>query len=112
MGELTDRGRQTTLEAGQRLRKLYVDQLAFMPKTIGDAEMIYLRATPMPRALESLQQAFWGLYPRTARTASFSSPTIITRAPPDETLYPNETNCPRFKQLARAFSQRTADKCK
>jgi len=32
-----------------------------MPSMIEDADMIYLRATPIPRALESLQQAFWGM---------------------------------------------------
>ena len=81
-----------------------------MPKLISDADMIYLRATPMPRALESVQQAFWGMYPLTARTASFPPPTIITRTPADETLYPNEANCRRFSQLSRAFAQRTADR--
>lgn len=110
LGELTDTGRQTTYALGQRLRHLYVDQLKFMPKLIADADMIYLRSTPMPRALESLQQAFWGMYPLTARTASFPPPTIVTRTFADETLFPNEGNCRRFAQLARAFAQRAADR--
>lgn len=92
LGELTDKGRETTLALGQRLRRLYVDQLNFMPKIIGDADMIYLRATPMPRALESLQQSFWGMYPLSARTATFPPPTIITRAPSDESMSIKETN--------------------
>lgn len=83
-----------------------------MPKIISDADMIYLRATPMQRALESVQQSFVGMYPRSARTASFQPPTVITRAAADETLYPNERNCRRFSQLSRAFAQRTADRCK
>ena len=111
LGELTDRGRETTLALGQRLRHLYVDQLNFMPKVIASADMIYLRATPMPRALESMQQCFWGMYPSTARTPSFQPPTIITRTPADETLFPNDSNCRRFTQLSRAFAQRTADRC-
>lgn len=110
LGELTDEGRQTTYDLGRRLRRLYVEQLGFMPKLIADADMIYLRATPMPRALESVQQTFWGMYPLTARTASFPPPTIITRTPADETLFPNEGNCRRFAQLARAFAQRAADR--
>lgn len=61
LGELTDEGRMTTWQLGTRLRRLYVDQLKFMPSMIEDANMIYLRATPIPRALESLQQAFWGM---------------------------------------------------
>ncbi|KAL8777173.1 MAG: hypothetical protein Q9213_007974 [Squamulea squamosa] len=64
----------------------------------------------MPRALDSVQQSFVGMYPASARTASFPPPTIITRAAADETLFPNEGNCRRFSQLARAFAQRTADR--
>lgn len=109
-GELTDRGRASTFELGQRLRHLYVDQLGYMPKIISDTNMIYLRATPMPRALESLQQTFLGMYPPSARTASFSPPTVITRTRQEETLYPNE-ECRRFLQLTKAYGQRTADRC-
>lgn len=109
-GELTDKGRETTLALGERLRHLYVDQLKFMPKLIADSDMIYLRATPLPRALESVQQAFWGFYPPSARTADFPAPTILTRSPADETLYPNDGNCRRFAQVTRAFAQRTADR--
>ena len=49
LGELTDIGRNTTTNLGRRLRHLYVDQLHFMPSMIHDADMIYLRATPIPR---------------------------------------------------------------
>lgn len=110
LGELTDKGRETTWNLGRRLRHLYVDQLHYMPSTIHDADMIYLRATPIPRALESLQQAFWGLYPSQTRSAPFPPVSIITRAPADETLFPNDGNCRRFAQLSRAFAQRTADR--
>jgi len=81
-----------------------------MPRLISDSDMIYLRATPIPRALESVQQAFWGMYPPSARTADFPTPTIITRTPADETLYPNGGNCRRLAHLSRAFAQRTADR--
>ena len=110
LGELTDVGRKTTWELGRRLRRLYVDQLRFLPATIRDGDMFYLRATPIPRALESLQQCFWGFYPSNARTASFPPVTIITRGPADETLFPNDGNCRRFAQLSRAFAERTADR--
>jgi acid phosphatase len=109
-GELTDKGRETTLALGQRLRHLYVDQLQFMPRLISDSDMIYLRATPIPRALESVQQAFWGFYPPSARTADFPAPTIIVRSPADETLFPNDSNCRRFAHLSRAFAQRASDR--
>ncbi|KAH7080921.1 histidine phosphatase superfamily [Paraphoma chrysanthemicola] len=109
-GELTDKGRETTHALGQRLRHLYVEQLHFMPRLIADSDMIYLRATPIPRALESLQQAFWGFYPPSARTADFPPPTIITRTPADETLFPNDASCRRFALLSRAFAQRAAER--
>lgn len=81
-----------------------------MPQLITNADLIYLRATPLPRALESVQQAFWGMYPLAARTAAFPPPTIVTRTVADETLFPNDGNCRRFAQLSRAFAQRTADR--
>ncbi|OJJ45749.1 hypothetical protein ASPZODRAFT_68749 [Penicilliopsis zonata CBS 506.65] len=107
-GELTDKGRETTFALGQRLRHLYIDQLGFMPDIKSDTEDMYLRATPIPRALESLQQAFWGLYPASNRTADFPPPVIVGRSFSEETLFPNEGNCRRFRQLARLFADRAA----
>ena len=109
---MTDKGHETTLALGQRLRRLYVDQLGFMPKIIQETDSIYLRSTALPRALVSLQQCFLGMYPASARTASLSAPTIILRTANDETLYPNPPNCQRFNQLSKAFAQRTADRCR
>ncbi|KAJ5226447.1 hypothetical protein N7468_007672 [Penicillium chermesinum] len=107
-GELTDKGRETTYALGQRLRHLYVDQLGFMPKIKENADDMYLRATPIPRALESMQQAFWGMYPASARTQDFPPPVIVGRSSAAETLFPNEANCRRFRQLARLFADRAA----
>lgn len=70
-GMLTDRGRETTYALGTRLRKLYVDHLGFLPASINNADFLYLRSTPIPRALESMQQAFSGLYPHHTRAADF-----------------------------------------
>ncbi|KAL7947366.1 histidine phosphatase superfamily [Trichoderma barbatum] len=109
-GMLTDRGRETTYALGSRLRKLYVDHLGFLPAGIKDADFLRLRATPIPRALESMQQAFLGLYPPHTRDAEFPPLTIVTRALADETLFPNEGNCRRFAALSRAFAQRAADR--
>ncbi|KAJ5480079.1 Histidine phosphatase superfamilyclade-2 [Penicillium desertorum] len=107
-GELTDKGRETTYALGQRLRHLYVDQLGFMPQIKSDSEDMYLRATSIPRALESLQEAFWGMYPASARTLDFPPPVIVARQVNEETLFPNEGNCRRFRQLARLFADRAA----
>ncbi len=86
MGALTDPGRVSTYELGQRLRGLYVDRLGFIPPTIQSTGFLYLRSTPVPRAFESLQQTFSGLYPPLKREADCPPPTILIRAPPDETL--------------------------
>lgn len=114
MGALTDTGRQSTFRLGQRLRDLYVDRLHFLPATISSTDFLYLRSTPMPRALESMQQAFSALYPPTAwepdETGKYPAPIIMTRAPGDETLFPNDSLCRRFAELSRAFAQRAADK--
>ena len=109
-GELTDKGRATTLALGQRLRTLYIQQLHFMPDKLASTDAIYLRATPYARTLESVQQAFCGMYPAANREPGFPPPTIVTRAIADETLGPNERNCRRFAQISKAFNQRTADR--
>jgi acid phosphatase len=109
-GELTDQGRRSSHALGTCLRHLYVDQLRFLPSTLRDPEMIYLRATRIPRALESLQETFWGMYPPQSRSESFPPPAIILRAPTDETLNPNNGYCKRFAQLAQAFARRSADR--
>ncbi|KAI1074450.1 phosphoglycerate mutase-like protein [Whalleya microplaca] len=111
-GMLTDRGRETTLELGARLRRLYVEQLRFLPPVLGDADAagLYLRATPIPRALDSVQETFTGLYPASARGAAFPPPAILNRAPGDETLFPNDSNCRRFAALSRAFAHRAAER--
>ncbi|KAK4550434.1 hypothetical protein LTR36_000012 [Oleoguttula mirabilis] len=110
-GELTDRGRETTLALGQRTRNLYVDQLGFLPASLDAASShtIYLRSTPIQRALESTQQAFTGLYPPASRAPDLQPPSIVTRSFQDETLYPNEGACKRFAQLSAAFAERTAE---
>ncbi|KAK7923244.1 acid phosphatase [Apiospora marii] len=110
MGMLTDTGRITTYDLGARLRYLYVDQLRYLPPALADADSFYLRATPIPRALESLKQTFTGLYPPHTRSPDFPAPSILTRAPADETLFPNDSNCRRFAALSRAFAQRAADR--
>jgi len=86
MGSLTDLGRLSTYALGGRLRSLYVDRLKFIPPTISSMDFMYLRSTPVPRAIESLHQTLTGLYPPPSRNAGCPPPTILTRAPQDETL--------------------------
>ena len=112
MGMLTDKGRETTTALGKRLRSLYVDRLGFLPPSLGpsNADSLYLRSTPIPRALESMQQALHGLYPPHTRAADLTEVNMLARPIGDETLFPNEGNCRRFAVLARAFAQRAADR--
>ncbi|KAI2464983.1 histidine acid phosphatase [Annulohypoxylon bovei var. microspora] len=110
MGMLTDKGRESTFDLGVRLRELYVDRLRFLPPVLINADGLYLRATPIPRALDSVQETFTGLYPSHTRAPTFPAPAILTRAPGDETLFPNDSNCRRFAALSRAFAQRAADR--
>ncbi len=109
-GELTDRGRETTLALGERIRKLYVEQLKFLPGQLDTSshKSVTLRSTPIPRALESVQQAYLGLYPFASREPGLPPPTVVTRSMQDETLFPNEGACKRLAELARAFADRTA----
>jgi acid phosphatase len=110
-GELTDRGRQTTTALGQRLRDLYVSKLSLLPEVLdaAAASSVYLRSTPIPRALESTQQAFTGLYPTVKRSPDLPPPVMVSRSFQDETLYPNEGACKRFAELAKAFANRAAE---
>ncbi|KAI9790928.1 MAG: hypothetical protein M1816_004689 [Peltula sp. TS41687] len=107
LGELTDQGRRTALDLGRRLRHLYVHQIRFLPEVIADDATIYMRASPFSRALESVQQAFLGLYPSRARAAAFPGPTIYMRNPAEETLLPNEDYCARFIQMSKAYARNT-----
>lgn len=109
-GELTDRGRETTLALGQRIRTLYVNQLAFLPGFLDDSNKgnVSLRATPIQRALESVQQTFTGLYPSASRSPGLLPPAIVQRSMQDETLFPNEGGCKRFNELSHAFADRAA----
>ncbi|KAI1126979.1 histidine phosphatase superfamily [Nemania abortiva] len=109
LGELTDKGRETTLAFGKQLRQLYVDQLGLLPKNLSDPGIVYARTTMVPRVLESVQQALYGLYP--PGTYKASTPWEITmRTPADETLLPNTKSCARLAELAREFSRQAAAK--
>ncbi|PPJ55223.1 hypothetical protein CBER1_05698 [Cercospora berteroae] len=110
LGQLTDRGRETTLALGQRIRTLYVNQLGFLPSFLDEQNKskISLRATPIPRALESVQQAFVGLYPPASRSPGLLPLPIVRRVIQDETLFPNESGCKRFAEIAHQFADRAA----
>lgn len=88
LGELTARGRETTLKLGERIRHLYVDQIGFLPAKL-DPSHLYLRSTSLTRTLESLQELVSGLYPSDTRTENYQ-PNIVTRLIFEDNLLPNE----------------------
>ncbi|ORY78251.1 histidine phosphatase superfamily [Protomyces lactucae-debilis] len=105
LGELTDRGRQSTFYLGERLKELYVDRLGFAK--ISHESELYLRASPIPRALESLQHVFSGMFPRSSLPKQFEL-IIHQRDWTQENLYPNEGACKRLQQLAKEYAKRAA----
>ncbi|KAJ8131140.1 hypothetical protein O1611_g2487 [Lasiodiplodia mahajangana] len=107
-GELTDKGRGTSLAFGKQLRQLYVDQLGLLPKHLSDPGTVYVRTTSFPRALESVQQALYGLYP--PNTSGSAPWNIVIRSPEEETLLPPMKSCARLAELRQEFSRRAAVK--
>lgn len=71
---------------------------------------VVLRATPIIRAQQSVEQAFTGLYPRTQRTPDCPPPTVLSRTMQEETLFPNTGACKRFRELFDLFGKRAAER--
>ncbi|KTW31748.1 uncharacterized protein T551_01009 [Pneumocystis jirovecii RU7] len=103
-GQLTDIGRESTLNLGKRLRKLYVHQLSFLPEFISKSSEIYIRTSDISRALESAQQVFSGLYPPTFRKSTFEAEFCV-RELFNENIFPNDDRCKRLRTLLNQFSE-------
>lgn len=108
LGELTDRGRTTTFALGRRLRDLYCERLKFLPE-VNDLDEIYLRSSPMPRALESLQQVVSGMYP-VDRLPHACRLRIYQRNFTEENLFPNEGACRKLRKLSEEYAAIAAEK--
>ncbi|KAK1992060.1 acid phosphatase [Colletotrichum falcatum] len=108
-GELTDRGRASTLELGRQLRRLYIDRLNFMPQTLRVGHL-YLRSTQYQRTFVSLQNLFRGLYPPECVDGPLDDVLVAVVDPRHETLLPPEYHDERFAQLLKEFTRRAATK--
>lgn len=64
---------------------------------------MYIRASPITRATESTQQMFVGMYPGPKR--EWQRPVLVTRGLMDESLYPNDSACPRFRELVKRYGE-------
>lgn len=103
VGELTDKGKQTMYELGQRLRRIYIDQLHLIDDHWTDSTSLMARTTEVPRAIFSLQALLYGMYPITKRTNSTSvSPSIKIYAMQEkhETMY-STSQCARWVFLEK-----------
>ncbi|KAF3802349.1 hypothetical protein GCG54_00003810 [Colletotrichum gloeosporioides] len=109
-GELTDNGRATSTELGRELRKLYVEQLRFLPPMLNNIRMIYLRSTQYQRTFVSLQHVFRGLYPPDVVNHSLQDMLVFVEDPKHESLLPPEDYSERFAVLLWQFSRRAAIK--
>ncbi|CCG84574.1 protein of unknown function [Taphrina deformans PYCC 5710] len=108
LGELTDKGRASTVHLGERLRELYVTRLGFA-REINVSKELYLRSSPMPRALESLQQVYSGLFPVDTLNRLTEPIHIRQRNFTEENLFPNEGMCPKLRQLSVEYAKKAAD---
>ncbi|KAL0958169.1 hypothetical protein HGRIS_000332 [Hohenbuehelia grisea] len=106
LGELTDTGRQSTLNYGLGLRKLYIERLKFMPDILKNATSVYFRSTNVPRTIESLRYVMHGLYPAEKRSSD-TIPTMLIRNGKDENLMPN-ASCKRLQELMIGFAKAAA----
>ncbi|TEA19736.1 putative acid phosphatase [Colletotrichum sidae] len=109
-GELTDVGRASATELGRRLRKLYVEELKFMPVSLNSREMIHLRSTQYQRTFVSLQHVFSGLYPDDFVDRRGGAVLAAVADPRDESLFPPEDHDARFAALLQDFSRKAAIK--
>ncbi|KAF8639115.1 hypothetical protein AX17_001730 [Amanita inopinata Kibby_2008] len=107
LGELTDIGRQSTLNYGSALRKLYIDRLGFLSESLAKPGEIYLRSTNMPRTMESLQEIVHGLCPSDKCNLS-TIPSTLVRNGKDENLYGNTYACKRLELLQIGFAKAAA----
>ncbi|KXH42187.1 acid phosphatase [Colletotrichum nymphaeae SA-01] len=109
-GELIDTGRITAMKLGRQLRKLYVEQLNFMPATLDDPAMICLRSTQYQRTFSTMQHVFRGLYPSQFINGHEEDIKVFVADPRDETLLPPEDFDERFAELLQEFTRRAAMK--
>lgn len=99
-GQLTAKGMLQAHDLGIRLRKHYIDQLAFLPEEFG-TDVVYPRSTNIHRTLQSLGCLLGGLYGSTLTPKQTVPVTFFVDEPATEILYPNSGRC---KQLSSHYS--------
>lgn len=93
-GGLTTEGMQQHYELGQFLRRVYVDNLKFLPETY-DPRYIYVRSSEVDRCIRSAMSLLSGLYPAVTPNDEM---TIETGHHALEMLHPTTSYCAELKQ--------------
>ncbi|KAG6379653.1 histidine phosphatase superfamily [Boletus reticuloceps] len=98
---------QSTYNFGVALRRLYVDKLGFLPRTLQNENQVYFRSTNVSRTIESLEHIVHGLYPQT-HCATGVIPSILVRNRVDENIVSNILSCPLLGLLELRFAEAAA----
>lgn len=93
-GQLTTVGMQQLYELGQRLRKRYIQDTAFLSASFSPSE-VYVRSTNIVRTIESAKCLVAGLFQQTQN----DTVPILTTDSQSEILYPNYHGCRLLKLL-------------
>ncbi|NP_001133278.1 lysophosphatidic acid phosphatase type 6 isoform X1 [Salmo salar] len=94
-GQLTTVGMQQLYELGERLRKRYIQDTAFLNPTFSPTE-VYVRSTNIVRTIESAKCLVAGLFYQSQRDMV----PILTTEAESEILYPNYHGCRLLKLLS------------
>uniref|UniRef100_A0A6Q2X7K5 Acid phosphatase 6, lysophosphatidic n=1 Tax=Esox lucius TaxID=8010 RepID=A0A6Q2X7K5_ESOLU len=94
-GQLTTVGMQQLYELGERLRKRYIQDMAFLNPTFSPAE-VYVRSTNIVRTIESAKCLVAGLFQQSQKDIV----PIVTTEAESEILYPNYYGCRLLKLLS------------
>ncbi|XP_072541330.1 lysophosphatidic acid phosphatase type 6 [Salminus brasiliensis] len=91
-GQLTTLGMQQMYDLGVRLRKRYIQDMAFLTPSFSNQE-VYIRSTNIVRTIESAKCLVAGLFQQKQTDIVH----ILTEEARREILYPNYNGCKRLK---------------
>ncbi|KNC50131.1 counting factor 60 [Thecamonas trahens ATCC 50062] len=102
-GQLTNIGQKQQLMLGAELRKRYVEDVPLLPGSY-DADLMYVRATDVPRTIMSAEELINGMYPMPS--GSSSSSQVVATWTIDTSRDPMSINpklCPAISETIGEF---------